>query len=98
MIDIKEEDLKYVLNTIHKYVPDCEVRVFGSRFKGKAKPYSDLDIALVADKKVDWLLLEKIKDDFAESDLPFRVDLLDWYTISESFKEVIINKGYEVLG
>jgi len=27
-----------------------------------------------------------IREDFEESDLPFRVDILDWHTISAEFK------------
>ena len=30
-----------------------------------------------------------LKEAFEESRLPFRVDVLDWHTISESFRKVI---------
>ncbi|MDI6780950.1 MAG: hypothetical protein QME49_02395 [bacterium] len=33
---------------------------------------------------------------FSESDLPFRVDVLDWHVISPEFKGVI-EAGYEVI-
>ena len=37
---------------------------------------------------------EKLDLAFAESDLPFRVDVLDYYTASESFRK-IIGEGHE---
>jgi hypothetical protein len=33
---------------------------------------------------------------FAESVLPFRVDLMDWHTISENFQKIIDQK-YELI-
>ncbi|ORJ52556.1 hypothetical protein B5V00_16740, partial [Geothermobacter hydrogeniphilus] len=57
--------------------------------------YSDLDLALVAEKPIDWRL-EELRDAFAESDLPIMVDVLDWHGISPRFRKVI-EAGYEVL-
>ncbi|MCD6310901.1 MAG: hypothetical protein J7M11_00360 [Elusimicrobia bacterium] len=37
-----------------------------------------------------------LKEDFEESDLPFRVDVLDWNRISDEFKKVI-SKQYEII-
>jgi len=72
------------------------VRVFGSRLTEQPKNYSDLDLAIVGKKEIPPDIMAKIKCDFEESDLPFRVDILDWYKISEEFKKVI-NTKYEVL-
>lgn len=58
MFDIKEEHLKIILAILNKYAPNCEVSIFGSRFKGTAKEFSDLDIALVGKEKLGWSLLE----------------------------------------
>jgi len=96
MIDAKEKELEFIVETIKKYVTNCEIRVFGSRIKGAAKPYSDIDVAIVSDRKIEPLILEKIRDEFAESDLPYRVDVLDFNAISESFRK-IIEAQYEVI-
>lgn len=79
------------------YLPETEVRVFGSRYKGNAKKYSDLDLAIVSKNDIYWETIADIKDEFQESDLPFRVDIIDWNNIEDSFKETIIKSGYEVL-
>ena len=96
MFDLTDEHLSEVRRILSEHMPDCEARVFGSRVRGRARKYSDLDIALVGDAKIDERRIESLKDAFADSDLPFRVDVLDWHAISDSFRKVI-EKGYEVV-
>lgn len=97
MIDVAPEHLEMVLALLSNYLPEGEVRVFGSRFSGTAKPYSDLDLAVVGQNKLDWRVLAELKEAFQESELPFRVDLLDWNAISDEFRAVIEKSGYEVI-
>ena len=89
MIDLDEKHLAEVLAILSEHVPECEVRAFGSRVGGNAQRYSDLDLALVGQEKLDWRRLEGLKDAFAESDLPIMVDVLDWHAISPEFRGVI---------
>ena len=96
MIDVSEDELEIVKKIIKKHLPSCEVRVFGSRVMGTAKKYSDLDIAIVTEKNIPEDILYSLKEDFGRSDLPFRVDVLDWHMISDKFKKIIIAR-YEGL-
>jgi predicted nucleotidyltransferase len=96
MIDLTQTQLETVLSILEAYVPDFEVRVFGSRYKGNAVKYSDLDLVLVGEKKLDFPALSKIHDAFEESDLPFRVDVLDWNVITPDFQKIIAG-GYEII-
>ena len=96
MIDIKPEHLTTVKQILTEYFPECEVRVFGSRVTGTAKSYSDLDLAIVGQSALDGDRFRHLKEAFEESNLPFRVDVLDWHQISESFNKVIEEK-YEVI-
>ncbi|MES2614947.1 MAG: nucleotidyltransferase domain-containing protein [Bdellovibrionota bacterium] len=96
MINASTKELEIIKNIIHQYLPNCEVRVFGSRITSKFKKFSDIDLALVTPNKIDFGVLSSIKSDFEESDLPYRVDVLDWNAISPEFKQVI-EKSYEVL-
>ncbi len=97
MIDISQHHLDIVIGILHQFVSDCEVRVFGSRFAHTAKKYSDLDIAIVGDAKLSSTLISEIQEAFQDSDIPFRVDVLDWNALSEEFKKVIVNDGFEVV-
>jgi hypothetical protein len=40
--------------------------------------------------------MDKMRDEFAESDIPFRVDILDLNAVSSEFRKIIEN-GYEVI-
>jgi predicted nucleotidyltransferase len=70
-------------------VPSREVIAFGSRVTGRAKPFSDLDLAIMGEVAVPTETLAALADDFDESDLPFKVDLVEWAGLVESFKDVI---------
>ena len=91
MIDIAPAHLKMVEMILSEFVPDCEVRAFGSRCNGTARKYSDLDLCVCGNEKLDWKLLANLKDALMESDLPFRVDLLDYHAIPEHFRKNIDN-------
>lgn len=97
MIDISEKNLKIVLDILKQFVPNSEVRVFGSRYKMTAKKYSDLDLVILEKEKIDWRIIEDIKEAFQESDLTFRVDVIDWNNIEEYFRKIILESGYEVI-
>jgi predicted nucleotidyltransferase len=96
MIDLSPRHLEAVLGITRKHVPRCEVRAFGSRVNRTAKQYSDLDLAVVGTGKLNDDTLRHLKEAFEESDLPFRVDVLDWHATSPGFQRVIENQ-YEVI-
>jgi uncharacterized protein len=97
MLDLKPHELEMVRNILNRFVPEAEILVFGSRIHGTAKPWSDLDLAIKAKSALDWKLLEEIKEAFQESELPFRVDVLDWNDITDAFRRAIEESGYEYL-
>lgn len=96
MIDLSVSELELVKQLLRQHVPVCEVRAFGSRVNGCAKPYSDLDLVIFGTEKLSPDLLSDLKEAFVESDLPFRVDLLDWTQLSTEFRAVI-NRNYVIL-
>ena len=89
MIDLNPHHLETVNAILAEHVPECEVWAFGSRATWTAKDYSDLDLAVVGKGPLDWNMLGHLKEAFEESNLPMRVDVLDWHSISESFRKVI---------
>jgi len=96
MIDIQADHFATVKQILAEYFPDYEVRAFGSRVTQTAKSYSDLDLAIVGQNALDSDRFRHLKEAFEGSDLPFRVDVLDWHRISESF-HTVIEKQYEVI-
>ena len=94
MIQISENERKIIDDIISQLAPDCDVLIFGSRFHGKAWEYSDLDLAFVGEEKLGFDRCFDIKEAFSESDLPYRVDVLDYHAISPEFR-AIIDSGNE---
>ena len=92
MIDISDQHLTLVKQILHTFVPHATIWVFGSRIQGTAKPYSDLDLVMIDQQKIPQKTYYQIMDAFEESELPFRVDVLDWYRISEEFRCLIQSK------
>jgi predicted nucleotidyltransferase len=85
LIQLEPKHLTIVKEIIKKY--EVNVYVFGSRVKNSAKPLSDLDLCLK--NNYDKSTVRKLQDAFEESDLPFKVDIVVWSELSDSFKNHI---------
>ncbi len=96
MLDLQTEHLAEVRRILQLHLPGRTVWAFGSRVQGNAKPFSDLDLAVMGDTPLDFRQLAALKDAFADSNLPFRVDVVDWAASGEAFRK-IIDAGYEVV-
>jgi len=88
-IDIGPGEWEIVRGILERHLPDREVWAFGSRAKVSAKPFSDLDLAVLGSEPLPLAVRAELADDFSESDLPFKVDIVDWATTSERFRKVI---------
>ena len=60
---------------------------FGSRVKSTHKEYSDLDLCYQADTPDS--VIATLMDDFEQSDLPFKVDIVAWKRCSPEFQQII---------
>ena len=85
-IDLEARLLRQVQDVLRKHVPECDVWVFGSRAGINAKRFSDLDLAVVAPTGLPTRRLALLASAFEESDLPLRVDLVDWQSSSPEFR------------
>lgn len=88
-LDIGNRELLIVKKILARHVPDATVWVFGSRATGKAKKFSDLDLCVKASAPMTLHLASAMAEDFAESDLPWKVDIADWWSISDAFRAII---------
>ena len=89
MIDLSPRQLATVKSILAEHVPECEVRAYGSRATWTARDYSDVDLAVVGKGPLDREVIADLKEAFQDSDLPMRVDVLDWHSVSEEFREAI---------
>jgi len=79
-----------VLSILRRYIPNMTVWAFGSRAGGKTQKYSDLDLAVVGSEPIPHDIYDHLTEAFDDSELPIRVDLLDWNHVDDSFKPYIL--------
>ncbi len=89
--------LDIVKTLLKKHLFNRGVLAFGSRVSGKHKPHSDLDLCILGESPLDIQEITALKEDFSESDLPIRIDLVEWASISADFKKIIEKSSYPIL-
>lgn len=76
------------MDIVKKY-PEYEFFAYGSRVKGNFVKSSDLDILIKSKKSIPTETIEKLKDEFYQSLLPFIVNITDYHEIDKNFYEHI---------
>lgn len=89
LIDIRPDHWEIVQRILQEYVPNLEVWAFGSRAKWSAKEFSDLDLAIITDEPLPLDTSAALSEAFSESDLPWKVDVVDWASVGDELKKVI---------
>ncbi len=95
-VDLRPDHWDIVRNALRRHVPDREVVAFGSRATWTAKDYSDLDLAIMGEEPLPLRTASALSEALGDSDLPFRVDIVDWARIDDSFREIILRDGVSV--
>jgi predicted nucleotidyltransferase len=88
--------LQYLIEQLKLHIPLATVWAFGSRVKWSHRPASDLDLAVLCDKETAKKILPKLNDVFIESNLPFKVQLLDFNRLPPNMQDNI-KKQFVVL-
>lgn len=96
MISVSSKEFEIIKNILNSYIKKGKVYAFGSRYKNNNRKFSDFDIAIDTGEKLSFEFLNILKDAFEESDLPYRVDIIDYNNISDKFKK-IIDGGNEII-
>ena len=90
-LDITEAEAALVRDILHRFLPDgVRAFAFGSRAHGGARRYSDLDLALQWDRPLGLDEMARLAEAFSESDLPFKVDIVDMATVDPGFRARIM--------
>jgi predicted nucleotidyltransferase len=89
-LEISEADAAILRYVLRSHLPlGARAFVFGSRARGAARRYSDLDLALKWDRPLGLDRIGAIAEALSESDLPYRVDIVDLSTVEASFRNRI---------
>lgn len=93
LIDLDRDQLDLLHIILQRHIPGKTVWAYGSRATWKATETSDLDLAVF---DCDPMQIYDLKEALEESDLLVSVDVMDWESIPDDFKENIRGK-YVVL-
>ena len=85
MIHMEDRHWKIVRDILNQY--PYTFYAYGSRVKGNPKRFSDLDLCFT--DPIPWNIQSHIDEDFEESDLPFKVDVIDWNLMGPEFQDLI---------
>jgi uncharacterized protein len=96
-VDVPAGHRRLVLSILAAHLPPGSAAwVFGSRATGRARPFSDLDLAIDAGRRLTLDEVASLAEAFSESDLPDKVDVVDWRGIDERFRQMIMAERAEL--
>ena len=89
-IAVSDAEWKIIQNILNKFIPNFEVWAFGSRARFTQKPFSDLDIAVINNVPIELSKMADLHNAFSDSDLPYKVDIVDWQNTAKDFQDLIL--------
>ena len=89
-----ENYINIVKEIILKRVPlqDYSIFLFGSRAVGNNHEMSDIDVGIWGEKPFSVMIKLDLEEELEESDVILKVDLIDFYQVSEEFKHYALEK------
>jgi predicted nucleotidyltransferase len=91
VLDMREDHAAIVRRVLRQHLPPgARAYVFGSRAHGGARRYSDLDLALQWEGPLDVGVISQIAEALSESDLPYKVDIVDLSIVEPGFRDRIV--------
>jgi len=97
VIDLDPGTRQRVKRILRRLLPDAEVRLVGSRARGRAKRHADIDLLVMRPAVLKPRERALLNTAFEESDIPYKVDVLDWGSLTPSFRERLLAEGAPIL-
>ena len=83
-LQLENKHLKILKEILAKY--PYKFYAYGSRVKGTAKKYSDLDLCYYDVPRQE---ISKLREELTKSNLPFFVEVVAWKRMRPTFRELI---------
>ncbi len=84
-IAVSPQEWQILQDILLVHAKGLRVYAFGSRVTASHKPMSDLDLMLAGDGPVDVAQVAALVEAFSNSDLPWKVDLVDRAQLAPDF-------------
>jgi DNA polymerase sigma len=90
-LQLSPRHLALLRELLLRHLPDAEILAYGSRVTGQGHAASDLDLVVRNPRhpEIESNGLSTLLAALNESNLPLRVDIVDWARIPESFQREI---------
>lgn len=94
---LESDQLETVQRILGLHFEGLEVWAYGSRVTGvDLTPETELGLAVISDRPLSFEAMTAVEKAFADSGLPFRVDVFDWVKLPESIQKQI-KKEHDVV-
>ncbi|MFC1841640.1 nucleotidyltransferase family protein [Candidatus Dependentiae bacterium] len=92
-MNLEPEYKEKIIGILTVLFPDAKIYLFGSRARGTHSEKSDIDIAIDEGKEIRPGRIGEAINMFAESRIPYKVDVVDFHGISEKMQYFIKKEG-----
>ncbi len=94
----EDKHIKEIRNIIFRFLNPEKYNafIFGSRAGGGARKFSDYDIGIIGNKPVPSFKKVLIEEALEESNIPYKVDVVDFSLVSSEFKEIALSKTKKI--
>lgn len=90
---LENEYKNKILGILMILFPDAKIYLFGSRVLDNHSKYADIDIAIEEDKAIRPGRIGEAINMLAESSIPYKVDIVDYKSISKDMQNFIKRDG-----
>ena len=87
---VKDKYLKELIKTVNNFQPAKEWKIFLFGSGVNKEKFGDLDLGVI-DSQVEQKDIMELKEIFYNSSLPYNVDIIDFNTVSNEFKNNVLN-------
>lgn len=87
MIDLSPAIRAQLLDILQRSLGNQAVLLVGSRARGPAKRFADIDLLLMNGQPLSPSVRANLRYELEESDIPFKVDLLEWADLTPAFRK-----------
>jgi len=98
-MEVQQTNREQLLNEVKQIVLpafrafDAQIYLFGSWARGEERAASDIDIAVKSQNSIPATIFAQTRERLEESLIPCRIDLVNLYESSESFKAEVLKEG-----
>lgn len=89
MSGIDETTKRKMIGVIRAVFPSARIYLFGSRARGDFKKRSDIDIAIDGGHSLPRVVVGEVKDMLNASHIPYSIDVVDYWAVSNAMRRVI---------